>query len=302
VLNRDGVVQRLRENLDDLYVMSMPPADLDLEDHVFLSNPLVLVACRAIAWRSAAASPWRTWVTSASCCANAAPVPGWPRTVSSRPKASRRPRGWNWAATRPSRKPWRLGLAVLSRHALRDSELETDLCVLPVQGMPIPSQWHVVHPRAKQLSPIAQVFAPICWAPQARHPPRPGEAQCRYSRRHDRHHPRRSHAGPGRALQQFADARDWGPFHSPKNLASALIVEAGELLEHFSGSPRTSRQLAPDAAGRGARDGRRAALPGAALHGAGHRPDRRGARQDGPERAEVPAEQSRDHSRKYDTL
>lgn len=34
-------------------------------------------------------------------------------------------------------------------------------------------------------------------------------------------------------LQQFADERDWGQFHSPKNLASALIVEAGELLEHF---------------------------------------------------------------------
>jgi hypothetical protein len=113
------------------------------------------------------------------------------------------------------------GLAVLSRHALRDSELETDLCVLPVQGMPIPSQWHVVHPRAKQLSPIAQVFAPICWAPQARHPPRPGEAQCRYSRRHDRHHPRRSHAGPGRALQQFADARDWGlPFAQEPGLGA----------------------------------------------------------------------------------
>lgn len=34
-------------------------------------------------------------------------------------------------------------------------------------------------------------------------------------------------------LQAFALARDWGQFHSPKNLASALIVEAGELLEHF---------------------------------------------------------------------
>ncbi|MFT3857660.1 MAG: nucleotide pyrophosphohydrolase [Aquabacterium sp.] len=34
-------------------------------------------------------------------------------------------------------------------------------------------------------------------------------------------------------LQRFADERDWGPFHSPKNLASALIVESGELLEHF---------------------------------------------------------------------
>ena len=34
-------------------------------------------------------------------------------------------------------------------------------------------------------------------------------------------------------LRAFAQARDWGQFHSPKNLASALIVEAGELLEHF---------------------------------------------------------------------
>lgn len=34
-------------------------------------------------------------------------------------------------------------------------------------------------------------------------------------------------------LQAFADERQWGPFHSPKNLASALVVEAGELLEHF---------------------------------------------------------------------
>ncbi|MES2939220.1 MAG: nucleotide pyrophosphohydrolase [Pseudomonadota bacterium] len=34
-------------------------------------------------------------------------------------------------------------------------------------------------------------------------------------------------------LRDFAAARDWQQFHSPKNLASALIVEAGELLEHF---------------------------------------------------------------------
>lgn len=34
-------------------------------------------------------------------------------------------------------------------------------------------------------------------------------------------------------LAAFAEARDWGQFHSPKNLASALIVEAAELLEPF---------------------------------------------------------------------
>ena len=34
-------------------------------------------------------------------------------------------------------------------------------------------------------------------------------------------------------LRAFALAREWGPFHSPKNLACALSVEAAELLEHF---------------------------------------------------------------------
>ena len=40
-----------------------------------------------------------------------------------------------------------------------------------------------------------------------------------------------------RALQQrlaaFAAARDWDQFHSPKNLAMALSVEAAELVEEF---------------------------------------------------------------------
>ncbi len=36
-----------------------------------------------------------------------------------------------------------------------------------------------------------------------------------------------------RQLDQFSNERDWNQFHSPKNLASALVVEAGELLEHF---------------------------------------------------------------------
>ncbi len=34
-------------------------------------------------------------------------------------------------------------------------------------------------------------------------------------------------------LRDFARARDWEQFHSPKNLAMALAGEAGELLEHF---------------------------------------------------------------------
>jgi NTP pyrophosphatase (non-canonical NTP hydrolase) len=36
-----------------------------------------------------------------------------------------------------------------------------------------------------------------------------------------------------RRLAEFAAARDWEQFHSPKNLAMALAAETGELLEHF---------------------------------------------------------------------
>ena len=36
-------------------------------------------------------------------------------------------------------------------------------------------------------------------------------------------------------LREFAAARDWEKFHTPKNLSSALSVEASELLEIFQG-------------------------------------------------------------------
>jgi NTP pyrophosphatase (non-canonical NTP hydrolase) len=35
------------------------------------------------------------------------------------------------------------------------------------------------------------------------------------------------------AVAAFVDERDWGRYHTPVNVASAALVEAGELLEHF---------------------------------------------------------------------
>ncbi len=35
------------------------------------------------------------------------------------------------------------------------------------------------------------------------------------------------------AVAQFAAERDWGRFHSPKNLAMAIAIEAAELMELF---------------------------------------------------------------------
>lgn len=49
-----------------------------------------------------------------------------------------------------------------------------------------------------------------------------------------------------RKLRDFAAVRDWDRFHSPKNLAMALIAEAAELVEHFQWlNEEQSRQLDP---------------------------------------------------------
>ncbi len=34
-------------------------------------------------------------------------------------------------------------------------------------------------------------------------------------------------------VNAFVEERDWAQFHSPKNLSMAMIVEAGEVVEHF---------------------------------------------------------------------
>ncbi len=48
-------------------------------------------------------------------------------------------------------------------------------------------------------------------------------------------------------LQAFVDARDWAQFHSPKNLAMAMIVEAAELVEHFQwDTEAASFELTPE--------------------------------------------------------
>ena len=56
-----------------------------------------------------------------------------------------------------------LGLAVVSAHALGGrgepgGEPAPGLRVLDLQTFPIPSAWHVVHPRGRRLSPVAQAF------------------------------------------------------------------------------------------------------------------------------------------------
>jgi NTP pyrophosphatase (non-canonical NTP hydrolase) len=71
----------------------------------------------------------------------------------------------------------------------------------------------------------------------------------------DHHADRRASGGPStpdlaglqRRLAEFAAARDWQPYHTPKNLVAALSVEASELVEIFQWlTPEQSARVMTD--------------------------------------------------------
>lgn len=160
VLNRDHVVNRLRANLDDLYVMSQPPADLMLEDDILMPNPLVLIAPAShplAGQRHMALGQLQdqrfllrergsgTRMATDAHFAQAGFEPAKVLELGSNEAIKESVAG-------------RLGVAVVSMHALAAFNPEPQVSVLDVQGFPIPSQWHLVWPRGKQLTPIATVF------------------------------------------------------------------------------------------------------------------------------------------------
>ncbi len=160
VLNRDGVVSRLRNNLDDIYVMSKPPADIDLVDETFMANPLVMIASTRspLAKRQKLALPelaGERFILREKGSGTRMAIDHFFNAAKFRPNL-RLELGSNEAIKESV--AGGLGISVISSHALHGHAREHGVCVLNVQGFPIESNWHVVHPKGKKLSPIASVF------------------------------------------------------------------------------------------------------------------------------------------------
>lgn len=160
IVNHDGLVERLRRNADDLTIMTLPPADIELECTPFRANPLVVVAPvshplagrRNIALASLTAerfiyrepgSGTRTRVADYFDNAGFAPE-------------IRMELGSNEAIKHVVAAA--LGISVLSRFALDVDPALDRLTVLDVTGFPLQDEWVMVYPRGKRLSPLAQAF------------------------------------------------------------------------------------------------------------------------------------------------
>lgn len=160
ILNRDGVVQRLRDNRDDLYIMSMPPADMDLQAEALMPNPIVVVLPVRDALMRWPAVPLaelasRRFILREKGSGTRMAADQFFRKMHFAPRTLLE-LGSNDAVKEAVAAG--LGVGILSQHALHGQQREQGIGVLPVEGFPLPSAWYIVHPHGRKLSPLAQAF------------------------------------------------------------------------------------------------------------------------------------------------
>ena len=160
ILNRDGVVQRLRENLDELYIMSMPPVDMDLRDEVLMANPIVVIAATSDTLAKSKRVSLHTlaerrFILREKGSGTRMAVDQYFRKMRFKPDV-RLELGSNEAIKESV--AGGLGIGVVSRHALHGLKKAHGVSVMELDGFPLPSAWHIVHPASKKLSPLAMAF------------------------------------------------------------------------------------------------------------------------------------------------
>jgi DNA-binding transcriptional LysR family regulator len=160
VVNRDRLLERLARNEDDLYIMGVPPDDLDIDSDPLISNPLIVVAPsthplakrRRIRFEELAD---QTFLMREKGSGTRITVERVFREKQV-PLNVQMELGSNEAIKQAV--AGGLGLAIMSRHAINALTGSDHIVELNVQGFPIKRHWYVVTPRGKQLSVVANTF------------------------------------------------------------------------------------------------------------------------------------------------
>jgi DNA-binding transcriptional LysR family regulator len=169
VVNRDQILCRMRENLDDLYIMGLVPEDLDVAAYPVADNPLVAIApadhplCgeKDIAPQRLAEEPF---ILREAGSGTRQAVERFFEAHGISPPV-RMSLGSDETIKQVVAAG--LGLTALSRHVLALDAASGRLREIDVRGFPIERQWYVAHLRAKKLSPPARAFLDMLRGAQA---------------------------------------------------------------------------------------------------------------------------------------
>jgi LysR family transcriptional regulator, low CO2-responsive transcriptional regulator len=160
ITNHERVLDRLNENLDDLYIISKIPDRLDVALHPFLENPLVVIAPKSHPLAQEKNIPISKLQNEAFIM----------RERGSGTRAAveqlfaqhgvsvkvRLELGGNEAIKQAIGVG--LGISVLSQHTFTAEAEMSGLTILDVQHFPIERHWYAIYPADKQLSLVASTF------------------------------------------------------------------------------------------------------------------------------------------------
>jgi len=160
VSNRKHILDRLANNMDDLYILDLPPKSEEIKVQSFLQNPLVVLASvnhplvkeKKITLKRIAEEPFIFRENGSGTRIETENF----FTKQNLKLKTKMTLGSNEAIKQAILGG--LGISVLSRHTLTLGSHKDQLAILDVKGFPINCHWHYAYPSGKNLSVVAQTF------------------------------------------------------------------------------------------------------------------------------------------------
>ncbi len=160
VSNRKHILDRLANNMDDLYILDLPPENEEIIVQGFMQNPLVVLASlnhplakkKKITLERIAEEPF---IFRESGSGTRIETENFFSKQGFKLK-TRMTLGSNEAIKQAILGG--LGVSVLSRHTLTLDSHKNQLAILDVNDFPLDCQWHYAYPSGKKLSIVAQTF------------------------------------------------------------------------------------------------------------------------------------------------
>ena len=171
VVNRERMLLRIAENLDDIYVLGRPPEHMEMQLEPLMDNPLVVL--------SALDHPLaKVKSISAERLAQEQFLmrePGSGTRLATEQFFKEKGLSFRIKMELGSNEAIKqgvaggLGIAVLSAHTLALGRTTEEVAILDVQGFPIKRQWYLAYSKDKTLSVVAQAFLDFMHAESKAH-------------------------------------------------------------------------------------------------------------------------------------
>lgn len=157
--NRAEIIQRLKHNMDDLYVFSNPPSELEISADFLTKNPLVVIAKQDHRLKDKRHINWQELVGERLLMREKGSGTRYAIEAFFKQQGMKMQNPTTIASNEAIKESVMagLGIAILSRHALSHMA-PGNLIELPVINFPIPNSWYWVLPKGKHVSTAANAF------------------------------------------------------------------------------------------------------------------------------------------------